>query len=90
MELTRESFEKEVAMFKGSFKEDAFSTAEKSLTLQKKGNIGIINFDQFQEKANKLSTPNMMRFFELCLHLFRQPTYSDDSGYSWGLYGRGN
>ena len=74
MELTRESFEKEVAMFKGSFKEDAFSTAEKSLTLQKKGNIGIINFDQFQEKANKLSTPNMMRFFELCLQVEEDKT----------------
>jgi 3-hydroxyacyl-CoA dehydrogenase/enoyl-CoA hydratase/3-hydroxybutyryl-CoA epimerase len=67
MELTRENFKSEVANFKAGFKEDVFSVAEKSLTLEKRGNIGVINFDQFQEKANKLSTPNMLRLFELCL-----------------------
>jgi len=69
MELTRENFKQEVATFKAGFKEDAFSIAEKSLTLEKKGNIGVISFDQYQEKANKLSTPNMLRLFELCLQI---------------------
>ncbi len=69
MELTRENFKQEVASFKASFKEDLFSVAEKSITLEKKGNIGVIYFDQYQEKANKLSTPNMLRLFELCLQI---------------------
>lgn len=74
MELTRENFKQEVATFKAGFKEDAFSTAEKSITLVKKGNIGVISFDQHQEKANKLSTPNMLRFFELCLQIEEDKT----------------
>jgi 3-hydroxyacyl-CoA dehydrogenase/enoyl-CoA hydratase/3-hydroxybutyryl-CoA epimerase len=63
--LNRESFREEVSRFRSSFKEDAFAAAEKSLTLQKKGAVGLIVFDQFQEKANKLSTPNMLRLFDL-------------------------
>ena len=69
MELNRETFREEVSRFRASFKEDAFATAEKSLTLQKKGKVGILVFDQFGEKANKLSTPNMLRIFELLLEV---------------------
>ena len=69
MELTRESFKKEVAEFKKEFKEDVFSVAEKSLTLEKRGNVGVLIFDQYQEKANKLSSPNMLRLFELCTQI---------------------
>lgn len=35
MEMTKESFKKEMAVFKAEFKEDLFSVAEKSLTLEK-------------------------------------------------------
>lgn len=69
MELSRESFKEEVSRFRANFKEDAFPTAEKSITLEKRGNVGLIIFDQFQEKANKLSTPNMLRIFELLLQV---------------------
>ncbi len=69
MQLTRESFREDVAQFRSSFKEDAFTTAEKSLTLEKRGPVGLLVFDQFQEKANKLSTPNMLRLFELLLEI---------------------
>jgi 3-hydroxyacyl-CoA dehydrogenase/enoyl-CoA hydratase/3-hydroxybutyryl-CoA epimerase len=69
MELTRESFQEEVTKFRGNFKEDAFSIAEKSLTLEKRGPVAVIHFDQFGEKANKLSTPNMLRLFELFLEI---------------------
>ncbi len=69
MELTRESFQEEVSKFRGNFKEDAFSIAEKSLTLEKRGAVAVIHFDQFGERANKLSTPNMLRLFELFLEI---------------------
>ncbi len=69
MELTRESFREEVSKFRSNFKEDAFTTAEKSITLEKRGAVGVIVFDQFQERANKLSTPNMLRLFELLLEV---------------------
>lgn len=69
MELTRETFKQEIAAFKKEFKEDVFSIAEKSLTLEKRGNVGLLIFDQYQEKANKLSTPNMLRLLELCMSI---------------------
>ena len=65
MELNRDSLREEVTRFRSSFKEDAMDTAEKSLVLEKRGGVGVIIFDQYQEKANKLSTPNMLRLFEL-------------------------
>lgn len=65
MELSKEQFREEVTRFRASFKEDALSSAEKNLTLEKRGDVGLIVFDQYQEKANKLSTPNMLRLFEL-------------------------
>jgi len=74
MEMTKESFKKEMAVFKAEFKEDLFSIAEKSLTLEKRGNIGILNFDQYQEKANKLSTPNMLRLMELFMTIDEDKT----------------
>ncbi len=69
MELTRENFREAVTQFRSSFKEDAMGTAEKSLTLEKRGNVAVLVFDQFGEKANKLSTPNMLRLFELFLEV---------------------
>lgn len=69
MELTRESFKEEINKFRSTFKEDAFTTAEKSLTLEKRGTVGLIVFDQFNERANKLSTPNLLRLFEILLEV---------------------
>ena len=65
MELNRDSLREEVTRFRSSFKEGAMDTAEKSLVLEKRGDVGVIIFDQYQERANKLSTPNMLRLFEL-------------------------
>ncbi len=69
MELTRETFKEEYSRFQRSFKEDAFDIAKKSLTFERRGNVGFIVFDQYQEKANKLSTPNMLRIFELLMQV---------------------
>ena len=52
MELTRENFQQEIAAFKKEFKEDVFSIAEKSLRLEKRGNVGLLIFDQFQENLS--------------------------------------
>lgn len=65
MELTRETFHNEVKNFRSNMKPEAVSLAEKSLTLEKRGAVGVIVFDQAGEKANKLSSANMIRFFEL-------------------------
>ncbi len=69
MELTRESFREAVTQFRAGFKEDAVGVAEKSITLEKRGPVGVIVLDQHQERANKLSTPNMLRLFELFLEV---------------------
>lgn len=69
MELSKEKFREEVQAFRSTFKEDALSTAEKSLVLEKRGEVGVIIFDQFNERANKLSTPNLLRLFELCTQI---------------------
>jgi 3-hydroxyacyl-CoA dehydrogenase / enoyl-CoA hydratase / 3-hydroxybutyryl-CoA epimerase len=69
MELTKESFREAVTQFRAGFKEDAIGVAEKSLRLEKKGNVAVLVFDQHQERANKLSTPNMLRLFELLLEV---------------------
>ncbi|MFM8270460.1 MAG: enoyl-CoA hydratase-related protein, partial [Pseudomonadota bacterium] len=55
MELSREM----------QIKPEAASIAEKSLILEKRGPVAIIWFDQHEEKANKLSSANMVRFYEL-------------------------
>lgn len=65
MELARDTFNKEIQHFRSQLKEDALSNAEKSIRLEKKDGIALLIFDQFQEKANKFSTPNMLRLFEL-------------------------
>jgi len=65
MEMSRETFREEVKQFRSTFKEDAIGNAEKSLRLEKRGNVGVIVFDQFNEKANKLSTPNILRLYEI-------------------------
>ncbi len=46
-------------------KEDAVATAEKSIRLEKRGNVGLLVLDQLNERANKLSTANMLRLFEI-------------------------
>lgn len=65
MELTRDNFQNDLKNFRAQIKPELINTAEKSLTLEKKGQVAIIWFDQHQEKANKLSSANMLRFFEL-------------------------
>lgn len=69
MELTPERFREEAAKFSKNFPETAFSTAEKSLRLEKKGSVGLIVFDQYEEKANKLSTPNLLRLYDLLIEV---------------------
>jgi enoyl-CoA hydratase/carnithine racemase len=65
MELSRESFKEDVARFRANFKEEALSSAEKAVRLEKKGPVGVITFDAPNSKANTLGTPVMLRFFEL-------------------------
>ena len=69
MEFTPERFREEAASFTKNFNETAMSAAEKSVRLEKKGNVGFIVFDQHEEKANKLSTPNMLRLYELLVQV---------------------
>ncbi|MBY0369988.1 enoyl-CoA hydratase/isomerase family protein [bacterium] len=69
MQFNQESLRQEVNRFRSSFQDEALDTAEKSLTLEKRGPVAIIWFDQHQEKANKLSTPNMLRLFELFVEI---------------------
>ncbi len=69
MEFTPEKFREEAASFTKNFNETAMSAAEKSVRLEKKGNVGVIVFDQHEEKANKLSTPNMLRLYELLVQV---------------------
>ncbi len=69
MEMNKESFREEVKKFRSSFKSDASDTAEKSIRLEKRGAVAVIVFDQHQERANKLSTPNMLRLFDLMLEI---------------------
>lgn len=65
MEMTKENFKKEIGQVKSQLKETAVQGAEQSLKLEKRDGIALIVFDQYQEKANKFSTPNMLRLFEL-------------------------
>ncbi len=65
MEMQKENFKKDFENFKKAFNPEALSVAQKSLTLEKRGNVALIIFDQFEEKANKLSGANMLRIFEL-------------------------
>lgn len=65
MELSRDTIKKEVLQFKSQMKEDAISSAEQSIRLEKQDGIALLVFDQLKEKANKFSTPNMLRLFEL-------------------------
>ncbi|NBX93962.1 MAG: hypothetical protein EBQ85_12090 [Proteobacteria bacterium] len=74
MELTRETFHNEIKNFRSQMKPEAVSLAEQSLFLEKKGSVGVIVFDQAGEKANKLSSANMIRFFELLCQAESDPT----------------
>lgn len=65
MELSKDNFKSEMNRFRTTFQGEAWELAEKSIRLEKKGSVGIIVFDDPTSKANKLSTPNMFRFFEL-------------------------
>ncbi len=73
--MTKENFKTEVERFRKSFKEEAIQLAEKSITLEKRGNVALLVFDQYQEKANKLSGANMLRIFELLMKV------EDDKNY---------
>ncbi|MBI4404178.1 MAG: enoyl-CoA hydratase/isomerase family protein, partial [Deltaproteobacteria bacterium] len=69
MELSRENLKKEVGQVRSSFKEEELTKAEKSLFWEKKGNVALIVFDSVGEKANKLSTPNMLRLCEVLMEI---------------------
>ena len=74
MELTRDTFQQTVQQFKSQMKPESLSIAEKSLVLEKKGPVALIWFDQHEEKANKLSSANMLRFFELLCQVEDDPS----------------
>jgi len=67
MELSREGFKEEVSRFRSTFKEDAMGNAEKSVRLEKRGDVGLLVFDAVNSRANTLGTPIMLRIFELLL-----------------------
>lgn len=71
--ITRENFRSEFETFQRHFPEGAVQTAKESLKLERKGAVGVIVFDQKGEKANKLSTINMLRLFELFLEVENNP-----------------
>jgi 3-hydroxyacyl-CoA dehydrogenase / enoyl-CoA hydratase / 3-hydroxybutyryl-CoA epimerase len=77
MELSRDAlgqnFKEEVNRFRATFKEDALGQAEKALVLEKRGSVGVLIFDAPDSKANKLSTPIMLRLFELLLEIEKSP-----------------
>lgn len=64
MELSRDNKE-EITQFRSNFKPESLEVAEKSVRLERKGSTGFIVFDASDSKANKLSTPIMLRLFEL-------------------------
>jgi len=74
MELSRDSFKEDVAKFRASFKEDALSNAEKAVTLEKRGPVGMIVFDAPNSKANTLGTPVMLRLYELLMEVEKDPS----------------
>lgn len=69
MELNRENFRNELSSFRSQIKPEMVNVAEKSLRLEKHGPVAVIIFDQHEEKANKLSSANMLRFFELLVEV---------------------
>ncbi|NBX83454.1 hypothetical protein EBQ90_10280 [bacterium] len=69
MELNRENFRNELTSFRSQIKPEMVNVAEKSLRLEKHGPVAVIIFDQHEEKANKLSSANMLRFFELLVEV---------------------
>jgi 3-hydroxyacyl-CoA dehydrogenase/enoyl-CoA hydratase/3-hydroxybutyryl-CoA epimerase len=73
MELTKEQFREEVNRFRGTAKEDAVAIAAQSVRLEKRGPVAVIVFDQHQEKANKLSSLNMLRLFEIFTEIEADP-----------------
>lgn len=76
MEVTVDSLKDEVSHFRDGFKKEELGNAEKSIFLEREDNIGFIVFDAYQEKANKLSTPNLLRFFELLLEVEKDKSLS--------------
>ncbi len=68
MELSRDNKE-ELNRFRSNFKPESLDLAEKSLRLERRGAVGVIVFDTANSKANMLSTPIMLRLFELLVEI---------------------
>jgi 3-hydroxyacyl-CoA dehydrogenase/enoyl-CoA hydratase/3-hydroxybutyryl-CoA epimerase len=60
---------KSIQEFRSYFTTEAISFAEKSLFLEKKGEVGVLVFDTYNEKANKLSSPMMLRLYDLFMQV---------------------
>lgn len=64
-----QTFKKDVEQFRDLFQSDAHEVAKQSVRLEKKGAVGLLIFDLVGEKANKLSTPIMLRLAEVLLEV---------------------
>ncbi len=74
MEIIRENLKEEVGNFKKLLASEVITNSEKNLRLEKRGAVGLIIFDEQNSKANKLSTPNMLRLFDLLCEIESTPS----------------
>ncbi len=69
MEVSVNHFREEVKKFRSTLKEEALGHAETALFLEKKEGVAFFVFDAPNSKANTLSSPIMLRLFELMLEV---------------------
>lgn len=65
MDMSHDTVQSDISIFRAQLNPESVDVAQKSLQLKKEGSLGIIEFDQWGEKANKLSSANMIRLLEL-------------------------
>lgn len=65
MDMSHDTVQSDINLFRAQLKPESVDVAQKSLSLKKEGSLAIIEFDQVGEKANKLSSANMIRLLEL-------------------------
>src|SRR5262249_14757742 len=75
MELSRDNYKDEINQFRTNFKPESIDLAEKSLRLERRGSVGLLVFDTLNSKANMLSSPIMLRLFELLCEVERDKSY---------------
>lgn len=65
MDMSHDTVQSDINIFRAQLNPESVDVAQKSLQLKKEGSLAIIEFDQAGEKANKLSSANMIRLLEL-------------------------